>query len=150
MVRLTVTLLLGLMGIGALQQCDAKEDVYIITSKMNGRIPKIGPVKHVSIAFCPEGVSPIVYENGVPVSNCAQCRLYGTQFLERGFKPEHKRIGVSARKVTGVSAATVEARIRRHQILNIPLLNDCRHHAMQVVGRNKLKRPLGRLLAPLL
>lgn len=108
--------------------------VYVLTSRVRGRWPKLGPLRHASIAICPKGVSPIVYENGVPVSNCAQCEVYGTQTMGRGFHREGKRFGVQATRVTGISAATVLQRIRAHGRLNIPLLNDCRHDAIAVTG----------------
>lgn len=125
------------------QRIDDRE-VYIVTSKLNGTRPKIGPMRHASIAICPNGVSPIVYENGVPVSNCRECQLYGTQVLQRGFQLDQKRIGASAKKVTGVSATAVERQIRSHDQLNIPLIHDCRHHVIQVLNlrnrRGRLKR----------
>lgn len=136
--------------VGNTSVSQAKSDAYIVTSRMSGVFPKIGPVKHVSIAICPEGVSPIVYENGVAVSNVARCRLYGTQVLDRGFKLEEKRLGVSAFKISNMSAETVIARMQNHHRLNIPLISDCRHHVMQVVGKNRGKRLIGRLLVPLL
>lgn len=121
-------------------------EVYIVTSMLRNKLPKIGPIKHASIAICPKGVSPVVYENGVPVSNCHQCELYGTQVFERGFQLEKKRIGVTATKVCGISAATAMRRIQSHCGLNVPLLNDCRHHVIQALGiRNRhgrYRRPL--------
>lgn len=124
-------------------QVDDRE-VYIVTSMVNGTRPKVGPMRHASIAICPKGVSPIIYENGIPVSNCRECTLYGTQMLERGFQVEAKRIGVSATRVTGMSATVVEQRMRNHSQLNVPLLHDCRHHVIQVLNlrsRNgRLKR----------
>ena len=125
-------------------QVDDRE-VYIVTSMVNGTRPKIGPMRHASIAICPKGVSPIIYENGIPVSNCQECTLYGTQMLERGFQVETKRFGASATKVMGMSATDVERRMRNHSQLNVPLLHDCRHHVIQVLNlRNRygrLKRP---------
>ncbi len=116
-------------------------DIYILTSKIDGKLPKIGPLRHASIAICPKGVSPIVYKGGVPVSNCRECKLYGTQILDRGFKPDSKRINVKATKVYGISASTVERRMRSHRQTNIPLLHDCRHHVIQVLGlRNRRGR----------
>ncbi|MEM1225260.1 MAG: hypothetical protein AAGJ40_06155 [Planctomycetota bacterium] len=119
-------------------------EVYIVTSKIDGKWPKVGPMRHASIAICPRGVSPIVYENGVPVSNCRQCRLYGTQVMERGFQLDQKRIGASATRVTGISATTVEHRMRSHSQLNVPIIHDCRHHVIQVLQlrnrRGRLKR----------
>ncbi|WP_145100878.1 hypothetical protein [Rosistilla carotiformis] len=121
-------------------------EVYIVTSKLRGTVPKVGAIMHASIAFCPKGVSPVVYENGVAVSNCYECKLYGTQVMERGFQLERKRIGVTATKVCGISAATAERRMRNHNALNIPILNDCRHHVIQALGlrnrRGHLKRPI--------
>lgn len=117
-------------------------EVYIVTSKIDGKWPKVGPLRHASIAICPRGVSPVVCENGVAVSNCAQCRLYGTQIYQRGFKLDGKRIGVRAVKVVGISATTVERRMRRHSQRNIPFIHDCRHHVIQVLG---LRNPSGRL-----
>lgn len=119
-------------------------EVYIVTSRIEGKYPKIGPLRHASIAICPKGISPIVYENGVPVSNCRQCELYGTDILERGFKPEPKRINAKATKIRGVSASTVEQRMRSHCHLNVPAVNDCRHHVNQILGlrnrRGRVKR----------
>lgn len=109
-------------------------EVYLVTSKLNGRLPKIGPARHASIAICPHGVSPVVYENGVAVSNCAQCDLYGTQPMESKFRKEGKRYGVQATKVVGMSASSVERRMRSHSQLNLPMLNDCRHHAGNVLN----------------
>lgn len=119
-------------------------EVYIVTSMIGGKVPKIGPMRHASIAICPNGVSPVVYEKGVPVSNCRECQLYGTQLMQRGFKLDEKRIHVKATKITGVSASTVEQRIRSHSQTNVPLLHDCRAHVIQVLGlrnrRGRLKR----------
>ncbi len=113
-------------------------EVYIVTSRIGGKVPKIGPARHASIAICPKGVSPVVYENGIAVSNCRQCKLYGTQCFERGFRPNQKRYDVRATKVCGISATTVERRMRAHRQLNVPLLHDCRHHVIQVLGlRNR-------------
>lgn len=109
-------------------------EVYILSSRIRGRWLKVGPVYHASIAICPKGVSPIVYENGTPVSNWKQCVVYGTKTGKRGFFREGKRIGVTATRVPGVSASMVERRIRSHHELNIPLLNDCRHNARGVTG----------------
>lgn len=124
-------------------QMDDRE-VYIVTSMIQGKRAKVGPMRHASIAICPLGVSPIVYENGMPVSNCLECQLYGTQVLQRGFKLDQKRIGASATKVTGISATVVEQRLRSHSQLNVPLIHDCRHHVIQVLGlrnkRGRLKR----------
>ena len=117
-------------------------EVYIVTSMVNGTRPKVGPMRHASIAICPKGVSPIAYENGVAVSNCRECQLYGTQLFERGFKLDKKRIGVSATKVTGFSATVVEQRMRSHSQLNVPLVHDCRHHVIQVLN---LRNDHGRL-----
>lgn len=116
-------------------------DVYIVTSKIDGRLPKTGPLRHASIAICPKGVSPIVYRNGVPVSNCRECKLYGTRVMERGFKSDSLRINAKATKVCGISASTVEQRMRSHRQMNVPLLHDCRHHVIQVLGlRNRRGR----------
>jgi len=121
-------------------QIDDRE-VYVVTSKVNGKLPKIGPVRHASIAICPRGVSPIRYENGVAVSNWEQCTLYGTQIGKRGFEMDQKRIGARAIRVHNVSASTVEQRLQSHFDLNIPLLNDCRHHVIQVLEiRNRRGR----------
>ncbi|MEZ6091748.1 MAG: hypothetical protein R3C05_27815 [Pirellulaceae bacterium] len=121
-------------------------EVYIVTSMLKNQLPKIGPLKHASIAICPKGVSPVVYENGVPVSNCRECELYGTQAFQRGFKLEKKRVGVTATKVCGISAATAMQRMRNHCAVNVPLFNDCRHHVIQALGiRNRhgrYRRPL--------
>ena len=114
-------------------QVDDRE-VYIVTSRLAGKFPKIGPARHASIAICPRGVSPIVHEKGVPVSNCRQCQLWGTQVLERGFKLDQKRIDARATKVVGISASTVERRIGAHRQRNMPLVHDCRHHVIQVLG----------------
>ncbi len=116
-------------------------EVYIITSKVNGTIPKLGPARHASIAICPQGVSPVVCENGTAVSNCAQCKVYGTQLMQRGFKLEAKRRGVHATKVRGMSAATVERRMRCHRRMSVLFLHDCRHDVIQVLG---LRDHLGR------
>ncbi|QDS90428.1 hypothetical protein EC9_46360 [Rosistilla ulvae] len=138
----------GELGKSVLNQEASVDDreVYIVTSKLRGTVPKVGAILHASIAICPKGVSPIVYENGVAVSNCYECKLYGTQVMERGFQLERKRIGVSATKVYGISAATAERRMRNHNALNIPILNDCRHHVIQALGirnrRGHLKRPI--------
>ena len=119
-------------------------DVYIVTSKIAGRYPKFGPMRHASIAICPKGVSPIVIRNGVAVSNCRECRLYGTRVLKRGFIRDVNRVDVTATKVCGIKASTVERRIRSHSQLNVPFLHDCRHQAIQVLGlrnrRGRLKR----------
>ncbi|MGI9470378.1 MAG: hypothetical protein ACR2NZ_02520, partial [Rubripirellula sp.] len=117
-------------------------DVYIVTSMIDGKVPKIGPARHASIAICPKGVSPIIYENGVPVSNWRECKLYGTQVWKRGFVRDGKRINARATKVCGVSAATVERRMRAHRQLNVPLVHDCRHHVIQVL---RLQGCLGKL-----
>ena len=118
-------------------------DVYVVTSKVKGKFPKIGPLRHASIAICPPGVSPIRYENGIAVSNCQDCVLYGTQIREQGFGVEQKRIGAVATRVCNVSATTVEQRMREHYDLNRPLVNDCRHHVIQVLDlRNRRGRPL--------
>ncbi|WP_417747061.1 hypothetical protein [Rosistilla oblonga] len=138
----------GELGKSVLNQESSVDDreVYIVTSKLRGTVPKVGAILHASIAICPKGVSPVVYENGVAVSNCYECKLYGTQVMERGFQLERKRIGVSATKVYGISAATAERRMRNHNALNIPILNDCRHHVIQALGirnrRGHLKRPI--------
>jgi hypothetical protein len=121
-------------------QVDDRE-VYIVTSMLSGKIPKFGPARHASIAICPKGVSPVVYENGVPVSNYRECQLWGTQVFERGFKLDEKRIDARATKVCGISASTVERRMRCHRQKNIPLVHDCRHHVIQVLGlRNRRGR----------
>ena len=109
-------------------------EVYILTSRIRGRWMKVGPMVHASIAICPRGVSPIVYENGIPVSNCRVCEIYGTKTGYEGFFREGKRIDVEATQVYGVSASTIEHRIRCHSKLNIPLLNDCRHSAIEITG----------------
>jgi hypothetical protein len=124
------------------------EDVYLVTSKLSGRWPIIGGWKHISVAICPKGVSPVAYKNGVAVSNNAQCRLYGTRTLQRGFVRDGERVGVSARRITGVSASVVEQRVKNCNSLNIPLINDCRHQAAKMVGTLGNKGPLGRLIAP--
>lgn len=138
----------SVIGASVLTDAPAIDDreVYIVTSMLRGTVPKVGAIMHASIAICPKGVPPVVYENGVAVSNCCQCKLYGTQVLQRGFQIEKKRYGVSATKVCGISAATAEQRMRNHNALNIPVLNDCRHHVIQALGirnrRGHLKRPI--------
>lgn len=109
-------------------------EVYIVTSMIDGKVPKVGPARHASIAICPKGVPPVVYENGVPVSNWRHCKLYGTQVWERGFKRDGKRIDARATKICGISATTVERRMRCHRQLNVPLVHDCRHHVIQVLN----------------
>jgi hypothetical protein len=116
-------------------------DIYILTSRIGGRLPKIGPLRHASIAICPKGVSPTLYKNGVPVSNCRACKLYGTRLMDRGFKPDSERINVKVTKVCGIAASRVEQRLRSHCRINVPLLNDCRHHVIQALGlRNRRGR----------
>lgn len=117
-------------------------DVYVVTSKIFGILPKFGPLRHASIAICPKGISPIVYRNGMPVSNCRQCQLYGTRLMDRGFKTDSNRVKAKATKVCGIAASAVENRIQSHSQTNIPLLHDCRHHVIQVLG---LRSRRGRL-----
>lgn len=109
-------------------------EVYIVTSMIDGKVPKVGPARHASIAICPKGVPPVVYENGVAVSNWRHCKLYGTQVWERGFKRDGKRIDARATKICGISATTVERRMRCHRQMNVPLVHDCRHHVIQVLN----------------
>lgn len=122
-------------------------EVYIVTSRVGGKYPKVGPLRHASVAICPKGVSPVVYENGVAVSNCRECRLYGTQVFKRGFELDPKRIDVEARRVTGISASQVESNVRKHNALNIPILNDCRHHAIQAL---EIRNRFGRFRRPII
>ncbi|MEZ6126591.1 MAG: hypothetical protein R3C49_26000 [Planctomycetaceae bacterium] len=114
--------------------CVDDREVYVLTSRIRGYWWKLGPFRHASIAICPKGVSPIVYENGVPVSNWKRCAVYGTQTLRTGFFREGKRFGVTATRVTGVSATAIEQRMQSFSTLNIPLLSDCRHNAIRVTG----------------
>ena len=109
-------------------------EVYVITSRIRGWVPKLGILFHTSIVICPKGVPPIIYENGESVTNWRHCSIYGTQTNRRGFFRERKRIGVRATKICGMSATEVERRMRSHSQLNIPLLHDCRHHAIGVTG----------------
>lgn len=131
-------LLLGVNSISAqTQRSTAASDdreVYILTSRLHGWVPKVGVMKHMSVAICPKGVPPVIYENGEPVSNWRQCKVYGTQTNKKGFFPEGKRIGVTATRVCGVSATEIERRMRCHSQINRPLLHDCRHHAIAVTG----------------
>ena len=109
-------------------------EVYLVTSMIAGTVPKVGPLRHASIAICPKGVSPVVYENGIPVSNCRECQFYGTRVMERGFKTDKKRLHVKATKIRGIAASTVEQCMRSHRQMNVPLLHDCRAHVIQVLG----------------
>ena len=140
---LRYVLLIGAMGSSTIamaenysqpQQASKVDDreVYIITSRIRGWVPKVGALIHTSIAICPKGVSPIVCENGEPVTNSRHCVIYGTQTNRRGFFREGKRVGVRATKLCGVCASEIERRICAHSQLNIPLFNDCRHHAIAV------------------
>lgn len=109
-------------------------EVYVITSRIRGWVPKLGILFHTSVAICPQGVSPIVYENGNPVTNWKRCAVYGTQTNRTGFFREGKRVGVRATRIRGISATEIERRMRCHRQVNVPLFHDCRHHAINVTG----------------
>ena len=50
--------------------------VYYCTSKLAGFFPKIGPICHASVVFCPPGEFPAIFEDGQWVSN-KMAVLYG-------------------------------------------------------------------------
>ena len=64
--------------------------VYYCTSKLAGVFPKVGPICHASVVFCPVGELPVVCQKGVWVSN-PRCAWYGTQPFKCGFLKETKQ-----------------------------------------------------------
>src|SRR4051794_8220089 len=102
--------------------------VYYCTSKLAGFFPKIGPLCHASVVFCPAGQCPAIFEDGQWVSN-PRCISYGTQPFKRGFLRETKqRIGLSCCPVP-TPPNVIFQRVSLYDRLWRPLINNCMHAA---------------------
>jgi hypothetical protein len=107
--------------------------VYYCTSKLGGIFPKIGPVCHASVVFCPAGQLPVVYRDGQYVSNPC-CIFCGTQPSKRGFLVEKERLGVSYYPAEA-PASVVLQRIQTDRHRWWLLLNNCQQAARRATRR---------------
>ena len=106
---------------------------YYCTSKLGGILPKIGPMCHASVVFCPTGQLPVIYRDGQYVSNPC-CIFCGTQPSIRGFLVEKERFGVSYYP-SEVPASVVLERIQTDRHRWWLLLNNCQQAARRATRR---------------
>jgi hypothetical protein len=99
--------------------------VYICKSRLNGTWPLIGPLHHCSVAFCPKGQLPAIYQDGTWVSNPC-CIFCGTHPDSYGFLVEENRRGMTWRRVN-VPAHVVLQRIIADQRRWWLLLYNCQN-----------------------
>jgi hypothetical protein len=104
--------------------------VYYCTSKIDGVVPKVGPLCHASVAFCPAGEPPVVWREGRWVSN-PRCTYFGTQPRHRTFLVDGERVGVTWWRVP-LPADVVYERIRHYDRAWRLLWNNCMHAAWRV------------------
>jgi hypothetical protein len=101
---------------------------YYCTSRIGGRLPKVGPLYHASVAFCPRGELPVVCKDGQLVSN-PHAVYFGTQPSVRGFLLEtEERHSVRYRPAGAPAHVVLERVLAEHRRWWL-LLNNCKHAA---------------------
>jgi hypothetical protein len=106
---------------------------YYCTSRLSGVIPKIGPFYHASVAICPKGQSPVIYQDGEWVSN-PLCVYYGTHPDGYGFSVDEERRGVTWVPADAPPDIVIE-RLTNYRRPWSLLRNNCQHAAQWVTGR---------------
>jgi hypothetical protein len=115
-------------GAGAVLALPPGMTVYYCTSKLAGVFPKVGPICHASVVFCPQGQWPAICQDGKWVSN-PRCIYFGTQPFMRGFLRETKqRIGVTCYHIS-TPPIVVLRRVKAYDRLWRPFWNNCMHAA---------------------
>jgi hypothetical protein len=106
---------------------------YYCTSRLAGYFPKIGPFYHASVAICPQGQSPVIYQDGEWVSNPV-CVFYGTHPEGYGFIVDDERRGVTWSPAEVPPEIVMERLSTYHQPWSL-LRNNCKHSAQWATGR---------------
>ena len=103
---------------------------YVCDSEIGGKIRKVGPLHHTSVAICPAGEKPTIDQNGTSVNN-PKCTYYGTQPFLQEFQVESDRQGVSY-KPAQAPASVVQERVNSfHKEWNL-ITNNCQQAANEV------------------
>lgn len=99
---------------------------YVVSSKIGGVLPKVGPVHHDSVVLCPKGEEPIEGRN----SN-KNCLSLGLQPGVETFQVEPQRVSAVARPAKA-SPQEVARRIEGFRKPYSVIRNNCQHAAAEV------------------
>jgi hypothetical protein len=119
----------------------ASETAWLCHSRIGGWVPRLGRLRHSSVAICPCGELPVV-AGPRGARNNPRCAFVGTQPRRTTFLPEERRVGVVFQPAL-VPPDVVMQRVTRHERLWRWFYN-CHHAAAEATGHP----PPGRSILP--